>query len=87
MGSKFQKGVVRPLSYLEIPPPPHEKQNCLNERRGCGEARIELMPFQCKDRRHTDKSDVFTTTLQWINAKIFYLTESHSKFPADLFYY
>ena len=35
--------------------------------------RLELMPFQCKDRPYTDKSDVLTTTLQWINTKIFQL--------------
>ena len=40
----------------------------LNEKRGEGNVvRLELMPFQCKN---TDKSDVWTTILEWINKKI-----------------
>ena len=69
----FQK-VTRPPSHTENPPPKksrHTHTHKIIRTKEGNVVRLELMPSQCKDRHHTDKLDVLTTTLQWINTKNF----------------
>ena len=71
VGSKFPKSYNTP-SYKENPPEKtHTQTNKIVSMKEGEVVRLELTPFQCKGRHHTDKPNVLTTTLQWINTKNF----------------
>ena len=56
----FQKSYKTPILYRKsLPPKQKQTQTKLPEQMRC-----DLNSFQCKDRHHTDKSDVLTPTLQ-----------------------